>query len=664
MKKVLGVLFIFTIIFITGCSKQPSPDERFADYVNMWQKEDFSAMYEMLSTSTKESMSKDQFVKRYTDIYGDIEVSDLKVSFKKPTEEVKPKEGNIQFPFSVSMQTIAGPVEFTKKASLTEEKTDEGKSWFVNWDSTMIFPELHEGDQVGLTILKAKRGEIVDRNGQGLAKNGSAIEIGIVPEKLANNTAAKAKAAELLHMSVAEIDKALNASWVKPTLFVPIKRVSLNDQALITALMALPGFTKQEVPSRVYPFHEATAHLIGYIGSITKEELDKLKGKGYTSHDKIGKRGLEEVLEDRLKGENGARLYIKDKDVTLAEKPAVDGETVKLTIDVNVQKSLFEQLKGDAGTAAALDPKTGETLALVSSPAFDPNDFVLGLSSEEWKNLNDDPLNPLLNRFSKTYAPGSTFKPLTAAIALKNNVITPEKTKTIPSLKWQKDASWGNYFVKRVSNITSPINLQDALVYSDNIFFAQLALEIGSEKFTSGLESFGLNERVPYLYPVTASKISNDGLSKETLLADSGYGQGQIEMSILHLADAYTPFVSGGSLIRPILEYGEEQGKWHENIVPPDAAKEILADLVQVVESPHGTARDAKLSGITLAGKTGTAELKQKQGVEGTENGFFVAVNTDNPRLLIAMMIENVREKHGSHYVVPKVRNVFEEVLK
>lgn len=656
-------MFVLTIIIGSGCAKTPSPDERLSQYIDLWENEDFNAMYEMLSTSTKQAITKEKFVQRYTDIYDDIHVSDLTITFEKLDEKAKPKDGKIQLPIFVSMNTIAGPVDFTKNITLIREKTDKGKNWFINWDQTLIFPELKEGDQVGLTILKAKRGEIVDRNGQGLAINGSVIEIGVIPEKLGNDAATKEKAAELLKMSVAEIDAALNASWVKPNLFVPIKRVSMDDQPLIKKLMELKGFTKKEVPSRVYPFRDVTAHLIGYIGSITKEELEKRKDKGYTAYDKIGKRGLEEVLEDRLRGENGARLYIKDKDITIAEKKAVDGETVKLTIDINVQKSLFKQLNGEQGTAVALQPKTGETLALVSSPAFDPNNFVLGLSSEEWQNLNNDPKKPLLNRFAQIYAPGSTFKPLTAAIALENDVIKSTTTKTISSLKWQKDASWGNYYVKRVSNITRPMNVKDALVYSDNIFFAQLALEMGAEKFEAGLEKFGLNERVPYLYPIPKSKISNEGLLKETLLADSGYGQGQVEMSILHLATAYTPFVNNGNLIRPILQYGENQGIWHKNVIDAKIANEILTDLIQVVENPHGTANEAKLAHLTLAGKTGTAELKQKQGEKGIENGFFIATNTTDPSLLIAMMIENVEDKNGSHYVVPKVRNVFEEIV-
>lgn len=180
---------------------------------------------------------------------------------------------------------------------------------------------------------------------------------------------------------------------------------------------------------------------------MTAEDLKELKEKGYTANDVVGKKGLEKVLEDRLKGEKGAKVFIRRADgdgkVTLAEKKVTDGETITLAIDIDVQLTTYDQLGGNAGAAAAIHPLTGETLALVSSPSFDPNAFVLGLSAEEWNRLNEDPLKSLINRFGATYAPGSTFKPVTAGIALEHQVITPETTIDIKGKQWQKDSSWG-----------------------------------------------------------------------------------------------------------------------------------------------------------------------------------------------------------------------------
>ena len=547
------------------------------------------------------------------------------------------------------------------------EKDDE-KKWAIRWEPSMFFPDMEEGDGIGLEFSYPKRGEILDRNGVKLAENGLVYEIGLVPQDLGENKAATiAKVAELLKLTPESIEKKLNASWVQPDYFVPITKLSLQEQELATKVTQLDGVLSKKVESRVYPFKEATAHLIGYIGSVTAEDLKELEEKGYTANDVVGKKGLEMVLEDRLKGERGAKVYIRRADgegkVTLAEKDVKDGETITLAIDIDVQLTTYDQLGGNAGAAAAIHPLTGETLALVSSPSFDPNAFVLGLSTEEWNRLNEDPLKPLLNRFGATYAPGSTFKPVTAGIALENKVITPETTIDIKGKQWQKDSSWGGYSITRVSDPGKPVNLRDAFVYSDNIYFAQAALGIGGEEFEEELKKYGFGEPFPFEYPLYESKVSNKGLNTEILTADTGYGQGQLEMSPVHLAISYTPLLNSGNLLKPKLILDESDKEfWKENVITPETAQLILNDLIQVVEDPKGTARDAKIEGIRLAGKTGTAELKTSKEEDGKENGFFVAVNTENPSLLVAMLIEDV--KNGSHDVTPKVKAVFESVLK
>ncbi len=149
---------------------------------------------------------------------------------------------------------------------------------------------------------------------------------------------------------------------------------------------------------REYPYAHSLSHLVGYIGRINADELEKFKDKGYVDSDFIGKRGLEQLLEEQLRGEDGIRIYIEKTEhnsekITIAEKPAVDGEFVKLTIDAEFQKKTFEAMLGEPGTAAVIDPKTGETLVLTSSPAFDPNEFMIGVSSTRYNELTEDPIS-------------------------------------------------------------------------------------------------------------------------------------------------------------------------------------------------------------------------------------------------------------------------------
>ncbi|MBD8070565.1 penicillin-binding transpeptidase domain-containing protein [Bacillus sp. PS06] len=671
MKRSFKGLFISFLLLtiLTACKEEePSPEAAFEEYTEKWENLKYEDMYEQLTTASKESITKEEFVERYQKIYGDIEAANIVVDYIPSEEELAPDEnGEIAYEYKVSMETVAGPIEYTHKATVVQEVTEEEKQWKINWNPSMIFSVMDEGDEVKLTFTSPVRGEIVDRLERGLAINGEVYELGVVPEQV--DESKLDDLASKIGLTRESIEQKLNASWVQPHYFVPLKRISLDENVFVTEVATEFEEVKvQRVPSRVYPYKEATANLVGYVTSITQEDLEKLEGQGYTSTDIIGKKGLEMVFEERLRGEKGVKIYIAKEDgeeFTLVSKPAKDGENLKLAIDIELQQVVYEQLKGEKGASAAIDPKTGETLALATSPSFDPNDFVLGISSEKWKELSENPNQPLINRVGYTYAPGSTLKPITAAIALEQQAITPEHTYEINEETWQKDSSWGNYRIKRVNNVKGPIDLRKALVYSDNIYFARVALDMGIEPFENGLKQFGFNETFPFDYPFYDSQISNDGIKNEQLLADSAYGQGEVEMNILHLAMSYTPFLNQGNLLKPSLFALEnsEPEVWRESVVSATHAETILKDLVEVIEDPQGSGRAAKIEGVTLAGKTGTAELKtSSEDKDAKENGFFVAVDTEEPDLLVAMLIEDV--KSGSGYVVPKVKNVFQHFLQ
>ena len=236
------------------------------------------------------------------------------------------------------------------------------------------------------------------------------------------------------------------------------------------------------------------------------------------------------------------------------KKDVVDGNDVKLTIDSTLQTNAYNQLNGEKGAVTAVDPKSGEVLALVSAPSYDSNMFTTyvtkTLKAEREASNNADQIN----RFSKTYAPGSTMKLITASIGLNTGTLNADDTVTIDDLSWQKDSSWGNYNITRVHNTTTPMTLREAAKYSDNIYFAQLALKIGSENLISGIKNFGIGDEMTFEYPMTASSISNNGsLDKEILLADTGYGQGEIMVTPLNMALAYSALANDGNIMNPRL---------------------------------------------------------------------------------------------------------------
>lgn len=664
MKKIIGMLVLLVLLAMVaaGCSKEPQPQDQFAAYIKLWNEQKFDKMYDYLTEGTKEVISKEDFTTRYQKIYDDLHITDLKITFEKPgsDEELPKDQDSVNYDFFASMNSIAGPIEFTHKAKMNKEERDKKNNWYVDWNTTYIFPQLKDGDKIGVSTTKPKRGQIVDRAENGLAMNGQVYEVGVVPGKLeGQKEPVIQQLSSLLKMTPEQIEKAITASWVKPDLFVPLKKVSMDDTERIAQLIALEPVQTKKVEARIYPYKEAAAHLIGYVGSITAEELEKLKDKGYTSSDVIGKRGLEQVFDEQLKGKNGVKITIKKPDGNtelLAEKAVEDGPDVKLTIDINMQASLYAELVGEAGAGAAIDPVTGQTLALVSSPSFDPNQASLGFSSDEWNQLQENPQKPMTTRFNKSYSPGSVFKPLTASIGLKNNTITIEQTMNVNGLKWQKGASWGGYFVTRVHEADS-VNLEKAMVYSDNIYFAQTALGLGKDPFTAGLKEFGFEEESDYPFPLETSTIGK--LDNEIALADSGYGQGQIQMSIVHLLETYTPFVNSGNMVKPSLLLDVEKSE--KSVVSPEIAATVSGMLRKVVGDAEGTAHSAEIADYPLAGKTGTAEIKQKQGEKGTENGWFIAYNTNSP-LMVAMMVEDVLGRGGSQIPVKKVKNFFMQV--
>ncbi|WP_028549979.1 penicillin-binding transpeptidase domain-containing protein [Paenibacillus sp. UNC451MF] len=666
-----GRLFALTCVLIAlaGCKgNEPNPDEAMQSFTNAWQQQQYEAMYEWLSTESKQKIDAITFVTRHKSIYEGIGTSDFSIQWQ-PVEQddsrkVKDKK---TYKLHVNLNSTYGPISYDQNALVVKEDVN----WRVQWDSTYIHPKLGDKDKVRVEDTKAERGEILDRQGFGLAINEDKLELGIIPKKLPESTDESVqKLADLLKLDPKTIQNLLKATWVKPDFFVPVTIVPKGDQRL-EALTTIPGVTYRTKKVRSYPLEDAAAHLVGYIGKLSAEELSKYKDKGYTADDWIGKTGLELSLESTLRGKDGGRIYIVDADgkekATLASREAVNGEDVKLTIDSALQSDLYRQLAKDSGSGAALHPMTGEVLALVSAPSYNPNLFISGVTAEQWKSWTDDPNKPLLNRFARAYAPGSAFKPITAAIALQEHALDPNATKEIVGKTWKKDSSWGNYYVSRVSVSQSAVDLSKAMMYSDNIYFAQVALEMGEQKFMQDASKFGFGEKLPLPLAFDASSLSNTPKMKNDIqLADSGYGQGEVVMNSLHVATTYTVFTNNGTMLKPslILSEGAKPEPWKSGLLDPDVVKTVTDKMVEVIENPAGTGHAAMIKGTRLAGKTGTAELKQKKDVAGQENGWFVAFNTDNPQLLVALMVEQVQERGGSHYLSEKIKTLFKSYIK
>lgn len=665
IAAVLGVVLIGGGIFFMTKKSANKPEDSLNAYVELLNSKDYEAMYNSISSDSKEKISKEDFIARNKNIYDGIEAQNIEIEISEASKDGD--EANITY--TTNMNTAAGDISFQNNVKTVKDK--ESKGYKLLWNSQVIFPELGDSDKVRITTKKATRGSILDRNKNALAKDGIAADVGIVPGKLANKDEAIKTIAEILEISPDIINNKLGASYVKDDMFVPIKVISAND-ARVKNLLTIPGIMVNDKQSRIYPLGAIAAHLTGYVQSINAEELESRKGQNYNQNSVLGKAGLEKLYEEKLRGIDGAEIFITDKlgkkKSTIATREVKNGNDVTVTIDNAMQTLLYNQLEKDKGTSVAMNPNTGEVLALVSTPGYDPNDFVMGMSQEKWDSLNSDPNKPLYNRFQSNAVPGSAFKPITAAIGLDTKTLDANATKPISGLKWQKDSSWGDYFVTRVSDYGSETNLLNAMVNSDNIYFAQTALDIGKDKFAEELKKLGFDENLPFEYGVSTSKFASEGTIKtDVQLADSGYGQGEILINPLHLASIYTMFLNGGNVLNPYLEYKDSpQAKiWKENAVSKDAADTVLNSLIQVVENPNGTGNESYIDGLKIAGKTGTAEIKASQSdTTGTELGWFVAMTTNkgNNNLLVAVMAEDVKDRGGSHYVIPMAKKALQTV--
>lgn len=645
------------------------PEDVLTSYMALIEKRDYDAMYNMLSKGSRETVAQEAFVTRNQNIYEGIEADQLKIRVKE-TEEPK---GKVEY--TATMQTIAGEITFDNQVELVKE---EG-AWRVVWSDQMIFPQLDADEKIRITTLDAERGNIYDRSGALLAGKGVVTSVGLIPGKMNENPEADIKrTAELLGMTPESIQDKLSASWVTDETFVPIKKLKKESEPqnaeqvsdpLIEELLTVPGIMVTDEASRVYPLGKAASHLTGYAQGISAEELEEAKGKGYSAHSLIGKSGLEKLFEEQLHGRDGAKISIVDEAGNELEVIAMqlqeDGKEVRTTIDARLQNEIYMQYQNERSASVAMNPTTGEVLALVSTPSYDSNDFILGMSDEQWESLNEDANKPLYNRFREAWCPGSCFKPVVAAIGLSNGILTPEENFGHTGVSWQKDESWGSYHITTTKDYGDQVILRNALVYSDNIYFAKAALKMGETVLAEQLKKIGFGEDIPFEIGMNSSQYANeDTFESEIQLADTGYGQGQLLINPLHLASIYSAFLNQGNMVQPYLTYQEapQPSYWKEGVFTAEAAQTVTEDLKAVIEQPDGTGHGAYIEGLALAGKTGTAELKATQeDTDGMELGWFGVYTTDvapDQSVLLINMTEDVKDRGGSNVPVEKDRAI------
>lgn len=593
--------------------------------------------YEELYNLVETDMSKEEFTNKMKSVYDGMEVSSawVTISINLKNSDV------VNLKYVTNLNTVAGKLTFSNKSTLVKVN---GK-YKIKWDNSFLYPKLKNNQKIRVSTLKAKRGAIYDRNKNILAKDAKAYSIGIVAGKIKSDDDLRA-ISKLLNITYKDIKAELAKPYVVDGTFVHLKNIDREQQELKTALLKIPAVKIIDYDIREYPYNEKLSTLLGFVQNDD------------------GKSGLELTFNSQLKGLNGCEIYVDDDGInvdTILKKDRVNGKNIDLTIDVKLQELIYEKFKDVESATVAMNYTTGEILALVSTPSYETNKISLGISDNEWNEIVNNKKKPLFTRFLSKYTPGSTMKPIVAAIGLDTDSFTDIENFGKSVKSWQKDSSWKDFYVTTLEVYNGESNLEKALIHSDNVYFAKAALKIGKNLFKQELDRYGFNKPLNFEQNTDISVYGN--IDSEAKLAVSGFGQGEMEVNPIFMAKIYSAFANNGNAVTPYIlqKEGNDQNTVNSvNLIKPLTADKIKNDLKKVIY--EGTGKLAKIDGKNLYGKTGTAEIKMtKDDKSGEEIGWFNVF--DDNKLLIVNMVENAKKLNGSKFSVKNLREVFDKYV-
>lgn len=547
--------------------------------------------------------------------------------------------------------------------------------WQLQILNTEKYKKLAEQNRVKIIKIPAPRGIIYDRNGIPLVENIPSFAASIYPEyvdKVDVNILAK-----ILNLSTEDLQKKIKKKT--ESIYIPIRikeDLSFKEIAMLEARRSeIPGLTIEIEMKRHYPFGSATAHLLGYLGKITEQQIkNNPKYQNLPSYFLVGQTGLEKIFDEKLMGISGEKVIEVDalgRELRLIkESPPVKGEDIYLTIDAFLQESAYKAFSSHAGAFVALKADTGEILSLLSFPSFDSNMFVEGVSEKYWNELVNNPQNPLINRtIQGLYAPGSTFKIITALAGLEEGLITPDRTLvnctgSVNLGKW----SFGCW--KKEGH--GSVNLIRALVESCDVYFYELGRMLGIGKIYKYATLLGLGRPTGFISEEKSGLIPNEEWKKNVkktswFLGDTfntAIGQGFLTVTPLQMANVMATIINGGTKITPYIIRGTNSYKESLNLNPKNL--EIIKDaLVKVVNEPNGTASGARSNIIKFGGKTGTVQvvskkLKEKVLYKNIEHhAWFIGfAPAEKPEIAFSVIVEHGGS--GGAVAAPIAKNILE----
>ncbi len=523
------------------------------------------------------------------------------------------------------------------------------------------YRKLSEANRLRVITTPAPRGIIFDRNGIPLVRNSAYYYASVIPDEFDKDKVDLLS--NVLNIPAEEVIEKIHTNGVSP--FVPVRLkqgLSFKEVAYLESRRSdFPGLIIEAEVSREYLYGDVGAHLIGYLGKLNPSQSKDPALKDIPPESFIGQWGAEMLFDKSLRGIPGKRIIEVDalgREIRLLqEKPPIKGKDIMLSVDINLQKEAEMAFGEKAGALVAVKPVTGEILGMLSKPSFDPNLFARGISYEEWDALTHDKKNPMLNRaLQSQYPPGSTFKIVTAIAALEEGVITP--TTKVDCRGGINYGSW--YFGCWRKHGHGVISMHRAIVESCDVYFYEAGKRLGIDKIYDYALSLGLGRETGIelgreregLIPNAKWKLENKKLPwflGETF--NTAIGQGYVAATPLQLAVMTSAIANGGNLYKPTLIKDTPPVIVGKAKVSPETLEIVKKGLSGVVNEPGGTGWAAKSLLISIAGKTGTAQVvaikrdSQSLPEKFRDHAWFVAfAPVENPEIALAVLVE-----HGGH---------------
>jgi len=541
---------------------------------------------------------------------------------------------------------------------------------------------LSDTNSLRLITARAPRGIITDRNGEILATNVPSYSLYVVPADLKSYGPTMVRLSQILDEPLSSLELTVESRRQRRK-YEPIRLQTHLDENLIAQIeenrARLPGVYIQMEPERYYPHGELASHILGYIGEISEEDLTRLRENGYSVGAVVGKKGIERVYDQVLRGEDGGvQVEVDASGIqrrTLAYKKPVQGQTLQLSIDWKVQELAEKLLADQVGSIVVTNPRNGEILAMVSHPNFDPNEFVSGISYKDWGKLLKDKNHPLENRaIQGQYPPGSIFKLITALGALEEGVIDFNKVFLCKGIFWYK--TWP-YRCWRTSG-HGWVNLERAIIESCDIFFYQLGLLVKIDKIHDTAKDMGLGNKTKVDMDSEVAGLVPNAQWKESTqhvpwfpgnTIQMSFGQGYLLTTPLQMLDVTSGFAMDGKIYKPHLLYkivdqntGRTVFEKQPEILRSASIDQKYLDFIKttmekVISSDYGTGKKARISGVRVAGKTGTSE-----NPHGDTHAWFTAfAPAEDPKVSVIVMVENGGE--GGVVSAPMAKRVMEQAL-